>query len=77
MKAKIGPEREETEVSPFEADGFILIVEAETRAPERLQLSYAVSVVSLPKGTFVVDAFQRNARKMWRTAVVSPDIDNG
>lgn len=63
----VGPEREQYDLAPEEADAFVLIIEYNTKPPERIQLSYALKGIYAPKGNGVIDGFHKNARKMWRT----------
>lgn len=67
MMADIGPGREQYDLAPEEADMFTMIVEYNTRAPERFQLSNVFRGIRRPVGQSVIDSFHRNARKMWRT----------
>lgn len=69
MMTDIGPGREQVPLAPWERDAFTLIIEYNTRAPERLQLSDALKKISGSKGIHVIDGFHRNARKMWRTNI--------
>lgn len=43
-----------------------MITEANTYADVRFQLSYALKQRTQPASTEILDAFQRNARRMWR-----------
>lgn len=67
-----GPERESVKLLQWEVDAFMLIVEFNTFSAPRFQLSYALRQVRNPMSAFVVNGFQQNARKMWRT--VPPPI---
>jgi hypothetical protein len=62
-----GPERESVKLLQWEADAFMIIVEHNTFDAPRFQLSYALRQVRNPMSAFVVNGFQQNARKMWRT----------
>jgi hypothetical protein len=68
MATAIGPEREVCALAQEEAEVFRVVVEFNTKSPERFQLSYASSVVTHQQSLFVQDGFQRCARFMWRTA---------
>jgi hypothetical protein len=61
-----GPEREAVNLPKWEADAFLLLVEASTYAELRYQLSYAMRMISRPLPVSVIDAYQGNARRMWR-----------
>lgn len=69
MHVDIGPEREQDDLAAYVRDAFTLIVEYNTRAPERFQLSNALKGVRQPQGQHVIDGFHRNARKMWRSNI--------
>lgn len=66
VDAHPGPEREAVVLPKWEADAFMMLVENSTYADVRFQLSYALRVLSFKPGDFVIDAFQRNARRMWK-----------
>lgn len=51
----------------WEADAFLMIVEYNTYTQDRFQLSFALKHLSFKPGVAVIDGFQRNARKMWKT----------
>ena len=47
----------------------MLIVDYNTYSAPRFQLSYALSQIRSQQGSFVVNAFHRNVRKIWRTVL--------
>ena len=61
-----GPDREAAELAKWEADAFMLLVDGTTYAETRFQVSYALRMVRAPVAVTVADAFQRNARQMWK-----------
>jgi hypothetical protein len=67
MMADIGPSWDKIELSQEETDAFAALVEGSTYPEQRKQLSYAFLQVRHQQGKNVIDGFQRNARKMWRT----------
>lgn len=67
VEAGPGPEREAVKLHQWEADAFMLIVDGNTFSAPRYQLSYALRQIRNPMSAFVVNGFQSNARKMWRT----------
>lgn len=69
MDAGPGPEREAVKLHQWEADAFLLIVDFNTFREPRFQLSYALSQIRRPVGWVVVNGFQHNARKIWRTVL--------
>lgn len=66
MKTGVGPPREQVDLPAWERDAFIMITEVNTYPPERTQVSHALKAVGRSQSVSVQDAFQRNARKMWR-----------
>lgn len=53
----------------WEADAFLMLVEASTYAEPRFQISFALQNLRFKPAPAVVDAFLRNARlRMWKTA---------
>ena len=67
-----GPEREAVQLQQWEADAYMLIVDNNTFSAPRFQLSYALRQVRNPMSAFVINGFQVNARKMWRTIPPPP-----
>lgn len=67
-----GPDREAAELEKWEADAFLMITEGNTYADARFQLSYALRVIRCAPPAVVIDAFQRNARKIWRATPPPP-----
>jgi hypothetical protein len=45
----------------------MLIADYNTYSEERYRLSYALRTLSFQPSVAVLDGFQRNARKMWKT----------
>lgn len=66
MKTEIGPDREQVELAAVEIDAFTLLVESHTRPQERHDLSYALRQVRYVQSISVIEAFHRNARRIWR-----------
>lgn len=66
VDASPGPEREAVVLPKWEADAFLMLVEANTYAEARYQLSFALKQLRFEPSKAVIDGFQRNARKMWR-----------
>lgn len=62
-----GPERESVKLQQWESDAFMLIVDYNTFSAPRFQLSYALRLIRNPVAQSVVNGFQQNARKMWRS----------
>jgi len=69
VEAGPGPEREAVQLHQWESDAFMLIVDYNTYSAPRFQLSYALSQIRSQQGSFVVNAFHRNVRKIWRTVL--------
>jgi hypothetical protein len=67
VEASPGPEREVVNLTSSETDAFLLIVDRETYSEVRYQLSFAVKHLRFVPTLAVIDGFQRNARKMWKT----------
>jgi hypothetical protein len=61
-----GPEREAVTLQQWEADAFMLIVEYNTHASARYQLSYALRQIRIRPSTQVINGFHLNARRIWR-----------
>jgi hypothetical protein len=59
------------EGTPLTADEYLMftyIVETSTYQSLRTQISSALAHVKLPCSSFVMDAWQRRAEEIWRTA---------
>lgn len=74
VHASPGPEREVVFLEKWESDEFLMIVEASTYAEVRYRLSYNIKNISFKLTTFAIDAYQSNARRMWKPwAGTSPE----
>lgn len=58
-------------LSKEEADAFMMLVESSTYSEPRFQLSFALKHLRFRPANAVIDGFQRNARKMWKTSAGS------
>ena len=66
VKAQVGPDREHADLQAWETDAFTGVVEGHTYPDSRYQLSAAFREVRSTQSASMQDAFQRNARRMWR-----------
>lgn len=60
------PDREKVKLTVDEVHAFAEIVKAATFDGERLALSATIADIQFNPSIWVIDGFQRSARRMWR-----------
>ena len=62
-----GPDREAVVLQKWEADAFLMLIEASTHAEARFHISFALKNLRYKPAPGIIDAFERNARlRLWK-----------